>query len=271
MTGPDDTTEFWRDPAMPCAESRRACRSRAAYRPHSHPTWSIGAVAGGASVFTGAGPAPVALHPGTLVIVPPGHVHACNPAPDSAWSYQMLHLDPGWVAAICAEEGADALGAVVRVTQRPAHYQAFCRLNALLFSDASVPEKEAALILFVGDALRLTGQTIDTDPPGAAVWRQRLAAVFAALASAPVEGRQLAELAALAGLSRYQLIRAFRRATGMTPHAWQVNQRVNLARDRLRAGEAIAEVAYGLGFADQSHFQRVFKAHAAVTPARYRA
>jgi AraC-like DNA-binding protein len=83
--------------------------------------------------------------------------------------------------------------------------------------------------------------------------------------------RQLAELAALAGLSRYQLIRAFRRATGMTPHAWQVNQRVNLARDRLRAGEAIAEVAYGLGFADQSHFQRVFKAHAAVTPARYRA
>jgi AraC-like DNA-binding protein len=57
----------------------------------------------------------------------------------------------------------------------------------------------------------------------------------------------------------------------MTPHAWQVNQRVNLARDRLRAGEAIAEVAYGLGFADQSHFQRVFKAHAAVTPARYRA
>ena len=51
-----------------------------------------------------------------------------------------------------------------------------------------------------------------------------------------MEGRQLAELAALAGLSRYQLIRAFRRATGMTTHAWQINQRVNMARERLRAG-----------------------------------
>ena len=38
------TVQFWSDPAMPCAESRRACRSRACYRPHSHPTFSIGAV-----------------------------------------------------------------------------------------------------------------------------------------------------------------------------------------------------------------------------------
>jgi hypothetical protein len=44
------TVQFWRDPAMPCAESRRACRSRACYRPHSHPTFSIGAVDEGASV-----------------------------------------------------------------------------------------------------------------------------------------------------------------------------------------------------------------------------
>ncbi|WP_176518330.1 AraC family transcriptional regulator, partial [Pseudomonas faucium] len=33
---------------------------------------------------------------------------------------------------------------------------------------------------------------------------------------------------------------------------------------------ALAEVAYRLGFADQSHFQRVFKAHVGVTPGQYR-
>ena len=74
----------------------------------------------------------------------------------------------------------------------------------------------------------------------------------------------------MAGMSRYQLIRAFRAATGMTPHAWQLNQRINQARERIRAGEGISEVAYGLGFADQAHFQRVFKAHAGITPGRYR-
>ncbi|MGH8464494.1 MAG: helix-turn-helix transcriptional regulator, partial [Pseudomonas sp.] len=80
----------------------------------------------------------------------------------------------------------------------------------------------------------------------------------------------LAELAALAGMGRYQLIRAFRAATGLTPHAYQLNQRVNLARRWLRGGTPVAEIAYRLGFADQSHFQRVFKAHTGITPGVYR-
>ena len=84
------------------------------------------------------------------------------------------------------------------------------------------------------------------------------------------QDRWLAELAALSGMSSYQLIRAFRNSTGMTPHAWQLNQRINLARQRMRAGEAIASVAHELGFADQAHFQRVFKAQTGVTPGHYR-
>ena len=78
---------FWHDAALPYVEMRRACHSRACYKPHAHPTFSIGAVDGGSSIFTGAGGTSVALHPGTLVFVPAERVHACNPAVDSAWSY----------------------------------------------------------------------------------------------------------------------------------------------------------------------------------------
>ncbi|MFT9299154.1 MAG: helix-turn-helix transcriptional regulator, partial [Gluconobacter sp.] len=74
----------------------------------------------------------------------------------------------------------------------------------------------------------------------------------------------------LAGMSRYQVIRAFRAVTGMTPHAWQLNQRVNLAREWVQSEDSLADVAQNLGFADQAHFQRVFKAHAGVTPGRFR-
>ena len=74
----------------------------------------------------------------------------------------------------------------------------------------------------------------------------------------------------MAGLSRYQMIRLFRAATGLTPHAWQLNQAINQARTRLQAGDALADVAADLGFADQSHFQRIFKAHTGITPGRYR-
>lgn len=74
----------------------------------------------------------------------------------------------------------------------------------------------------------------------------------------------------LVRLSRFQLIRAFRRVTGLTPHAWHMDQRIQQARRELRGGQPLATLAHALGFADQSHFQRVFKAHTATTPGHYR-
>ena len=105
-------------------------------------------------------------------------------------------------------------------------------------------------------------------PSSAAVIPAQLRPVLQALQIQPLAS--LEQLSRLAGMSRYQLIRAFRAATGMTPHAYQLNLSVNRARSRLRAGTTLAQLAHELGFADQSHFQRVFKAHAAITPGRYR-
>ncbi|MDZ4021174.1 hypothetical protein PssiTeo3_45830 [Pseudomonas sichuanensis] len=76
---PFPRSEIWHDPALPFVESRRACHSRACYKAHSHPSFSIGAVDVGYSHFTGAGQGVVRLTPGTLVLVPAQRVHACNP------------------------------------------------------------------------------------------------------------------------------------------------------------------------------------------------
>lgn len=83
------------------------------------------------------------------------------------------------------------------------------------------------------------------------------------------ETLSLNELAREGGLSRYHLLRAFRRWTGMTPHAWQLDLRIQQARRLLREGMPLAETALHLGFADQSHFQRAFKQRVAATPGEY--
>lgn len=93
-------SEIWRDPALPFVESRRACHSRACYKAHSHPTFSIGAVDAGLSWFTGAGDGQARLTPGTLVLVPAQRVHACNPESGQAWSYQMVHVDAQWLGRL---------------------------------------------------------------------------------------------------------------------------------------------------------------------------
>lgn len=255
------TTVFYRDPTLSHMETRRACHSRACYKPHSHPTFSIGAVDAGGSVFTGSGDAAVRLAPGSLVLVPAGCVHACNPLPEMAWSYQMLHLDAQWL-----REHAPALdGETARVLDCPVLYARFCAMNELLFSSGSAQEKDAALLAFLGAC---ASADADALPAARKPVPPQLAPVLDALQAQPLATLQ--QLAQSAGMSRYQLIRAFRAATGMTPHAYQLNATINRARSSLQAGTALAQVAHELGFADQSHFQRVFKAHAGITPGRYR-
>ena len=61
----------------------------------------------------------------------------------------------------------------------------------------------------------------------------------------------------------------FKAATGMTPGSYRLNLRINGARRLLATGAALSEAAYAMGFADQAHLQRAFKAHHALTPGCY--
>jgi len=79
----------------------------------------------------------------------------------------------------------------------------------------------------------------------------------------------LAELADLTGLSQFALLRAFRRQTGMPPHAYLNHLRVRRARLLLDRGLAPADVAAQTGFADQAHLTRHFKRVVGVPPAAY--
>lgn len=91
------------------------------------------------------------------------------------------------------------------------------------------------------------------------------------LDAAPEIPTSLAELAALSGVSRFQLLRGFTREVGTTPHAYLVQRRVRLVRRLLAAGRSPVDAALLAGFADQSHMTRAFIRHFGITPGRYRA
>jgi AraC-like DNA-binding protein len=83
------------------------------------------------------------------------------------------------------------------------------------------------------------------------------------------ESVSLDELASVAGLSKFYLLRAFRRAYGLTPHAYQMQLRLAHAWRFIAEGRPISRTTYDAGFADQSHLTRRFAALFGVTPARY--
>ena len=85
------------------------------------------------------------------------------------------------------------------------------------------------------------------------------------------ESIALADLSRVAALSPFHLHRVFARETGLPPHGYLIQVRINRARELLRRGLAPADVALLTGFADQSHLTRHFRRRVGVTPGRFRA
>ena len=81
----------------------------------------------------------------------------------------------------------------------------------------------------------------------------------------------LPELASACRLSSGQFSRAFKRTVGCPPHQWLLHQRVERAKELiLNTDEPLRAIALDTGFADQSHFTRVFSQRVKATPAAWR-
>ncbi len=85
------------------------------------------------------------------------------------------------------------------------------------------------------------------------------------------EETSIGTLAEVAGLSPFHFVRAFKRATGRSPHRYVLERRIARAAELLRSpGRSIAEVAYEVGFCSQSHLTVMFRRFMKTTPAAYR-
>jgi AraC family transcriptional regulator len=81
----------------------------------------------------------------------------------------------------------------------------------------------------------------------------------------------LAALASEAGLSRFHFCRAFKESTGLSPHAWLRQHRLEQAMNMLRDKEAsVMSVAAALGYASQTAFTAAFRKMTGETPSDWR-
>ena len=78
------------------------------------------------------------------------------------------------------------------------------------------------------------------------------------------------EIAAQINMAPGHFARAFRQATGQSPHRWLMDRRIERAKDLLRSDMILAEIALTCGFVDQSHLTRVFSRRERLTPGAWR-
>jgi AraC-like DNA-binding protein len=104
---------------------------------------------------------------------------------------------------------------------------------------------------------------------GLAPWQERRAKEAI---EAHIDGDiSLKQLADAVGLSRSHFARAFKKSTGVPPHRWLLGRRIERAQDLLLNSKlSIGQIASRCGFADQSHFTRVFAKLVHVGPGEWR-
>lgn len=263
---PVDPHVFWRHPALPHLEARAVADGRTVcYVPHSHATFSIGAITGGHSDFVIRGERHLVMA-GTTVLMNPDAVHACNPIDGQPWSYRMLHVDATWLGRVQGEAGFRPYGAVLS-TDAGLFADLMGLFDHLFAADLDAAAKEkAAVQFFTALSARVDGPYPPRPDDHAALDR-----AADHIARHCTEDLPLDMVAAASGLSPSYLVRAFKARYGLTPHAYQTDQRIRFSREALRRGLPIVDVALEAGFADQAHFQRVFKAHVAATPGQFTA
>jgi AraC family transcriptional regulator len=85
------------------------------------------------------------------------------------------------------------------------------------------------------------------------------------------EDLSLSILANAAGLSEYHFLRMFKQSTGVTPHQYVINQRIERSKELLKRTDiTITEIAYLLGFSTPAHFTHHFRRKTGVTPSELR-
>lgn len=118
------------------------------------------------------------------------------------------------------------------------------------------------------DLLVRSQRRVLSDEPAAPPWLARAQEFLQANYTRSVG---LQEVADAAGVHPTHLARVFRRHHRCTLGAWVRRLRIEAARRQLAEGEMpLADIALAAGFADQSHFSRLFRAATGVTPTHYR-
>ncbi|MFI7410031.1 helix-turn-helix domain-containing protein [Streptomyces sp. NPDC049627] len=239
---------------------------RHVYAPHAHDEFTIGVCVGGSEVIDYRG-GRIRPGPGSIVVLAPGEMHTGAPAASDGYAYRALYAETSLLT-----DGT--LGTTVPYFPDPLlddpDLATALRITHAELAACTDPLEAESRIPWLLTALtrrHSTARAASDRIPGA----DRIAhAVRDRLADELTSPPSLASLATDLGLSRYQLLRAFRTTMGIPPYAWLAQHRVNRARSLLDTGLRPAEVAALVGFADQAHLTRWFRRVLGVTPAAYR-
>jgi AraC-like DNA-binding protein len=240
---------------------------------HMHPALQVMLPASRFAVVDGRG-AGVVVRPGQVHVVGPLELHGARSLEGVPRGMRVILVAPAVLSTVGEERSGlwrgQASGIQQGVVDDPALYDELWALTddlrGPLVALACAHRLFASLVRLLA---QLAAPPSHASKPRAGRQVAGVGRVRDHLRAHAAERVSLDELANVAELSKYYLLRAFHRTYGVTPHAYQMQLRLAHAWRLIVEGRPLSRATYDAGFADQSHLTRRFAAVFGLTPARY--
>jgi len=210
--------------------------------------------------------------PGQLVAWDPSSAHSGVAIDGRAWTSRLMVVEAAHLDELANDAESAPLidvGFPNPVISDPRLAGAFLELHAAFESSATQLERDEVLAEWLRALIERSRVVRVARSPLNSRDDRGLRLALDCLCDEYQRNVGLDELAAVAGIAKFRLIRLIRERTGLPPHSLQVALRIRKARRLLESGHTIAETAAVTGFADQSHLHRHFQRSLGPTPREY--
>jgi AraC-like DNA-binding protein len=250
-------------PQSPGLERMKAFFRGHSFAPHRHDTYAVGFTTAGVQAFDYRGSSRYSL-PGQVFVLHPDERHDGRSGDERGFGYKIAYIDPALIRdaagsgplpflkdPVCRDRRLrDAVAIITRRTEPQSDLATTCDLAEL-----------AEALVCAAQGFPIPTGTLD-------IRAVRLAReILLAKLDTKVA---LSELESVTGLSRWDLARQFRKAYGINPYRFHLLRRLDRARELLRQGSDLVDVAQALGFADQAHLSRHFRQAYGLPPGQWR-
>ena len=267
-----ESSIIWRAHGLTGLDLLKATYVTQTFARHSHEGYALGVIESGALGFDYRG-SHVVAPAGSINMAVPDEPHTGEAAVEEGWSYRMFYLETELLreaASQMEDRPSQAPFFKSGVVHDPRLAGVVRGLHQdLEQGDLSLLAGQSRLLGLLAAVIRRHAsegyrvKTIGREPGPVKRARDYLEACYR-------ENVSLDDLSQAAYLSPFYLIRVFRRETGLTPHSYLNQVRVNRCKALLAQGWTISAAALETGFVDQSHLTRQFKRHLGITPGQYR-
>lgn len=239
---------------------------------HCHESvYILGLMDDGASYCVGEEDSGSIVQSNETFMINPGQVHSGVPVSGDGVSYSLLSVDTSLMGKLASDlsekegslpEFSKIVFPDIKISRK------LRRLFYLLKTRRESLETETVLTDTLSDLIGRYSSTT-SKPLLTGNERERILIAKEVLSSNLSEKITLSDVAEEVNLSQYYFIRLFKKKTGVSPHAYRTQQRLDAARILLKKGKGLSDTAFSTGFNDQSHFTNTFKAYLGITPGQY--